>query len=138
MRVVAVLTIACLFSFAAASRSRSPYDCTSAFAHAHDDVREGRIEISSWEGCMMGGTIAGAYTVLYADGNCELRAKVPGTFNIRYDATCGQVLELSTGPLSPYCAPTPTPAPAPSATPTPTPEPTPCARRLPNGKCRKS
>jgi hypothetical protein len=97
------------------------FTCSTASTHAHDAIREGEIQISSWSGCTMSGTIAGASVQLWADGSsCPLHEKVPGTFQVRYDATCGQVIDLSDGPLPPYCPmPTATPTPVPSPTPTP-------------------
>jgi hypothetical protein len=108
--------------------SAQTYTCTTAASHVHTDIREGQIQISSWTGCTMAGTISGQAVQLWADSaTCPLKAKTPGTFNIRYDFACKQVLDLAltTEPLPPYCTPTPTPTPTPSPTPRPSPTPTP-------------
>ena len=112
------------------------FTCVTAASHAHTVVRDARIEISSWSGCELRGTIGTTQVQLWAEsGTCGLRTKVPGTFNVRYDAACGQVLELTDGPLSPACpAPKPTPAPLPVETPIPTPTkpPSPDNTRIPS------
>ena len=98
------------------------FTCSTAFVHAHDQIREGQIQVTSWSGCELSGILNGAAVRLWADGSsCSLRDKVPGTFQIRWDATCGQVLDLSDGPLPPYCPPSPTPTPIASPSPTPSP-----------------
>lgn len=97
------------------------FTCSTALTHTHDDIREAEIVVTAWVGCTLTGTISDVPVQFWADSStCSLRDKVPGTFQIRFDATCGQVLELSDGPLSPYCAPglpTPTPTPTPSPSP---------------------
>lgn len=104
------------------------FTCTTAPAHAHDQIREGQIQITSWTGCALSGTVNGVNVQLWADSStCGLRSKVPGVFQVRYDDTCKQVLDLSDGPLPPYCppSPSPTPTPTPAASPTPAPSPSP-------------
>jgi hypothetical protein len=106
--------------------SAQTYTCATAYNHVHTDIREGQVQVSSWVGCTMVGTINGQAVQLWADSaTCPLKAKVPGTFSIRYDFTCKQVLDLSDGALPPYCPSSPTPTPVPSPTPSPTPLPTP-------------
>lgn len=108
------------------------YTCTTAFTHVHTDIREGQITVSSWSGCTVVGTIGGVSKQLWADGTtCPLRTKVPGVFQVRYDAACGQVLTLSESSLPPWCPPTPTPTPQPTPSPTATPTPTPVATPTP-------
>ncbi len=100
--------------------------CTTAPLHAHDQIREAQIQVTSWSGCTLSGVVAGVNVQLWADGStCGLRDKVPGTFQVRFDETCKQVIDLSDGPLPPYCPPSPTPTPVISPTPAPTPLPTP-------------
>src|SRR5688572_7595323 len=107
-----ICTISLLALVVVLSLRSQTFDCQTAFSHAHNDVREGQLQIVSWSGCVVSGTIGGVNVQLWADGaSCPLRAKVPGTFNVRYDFTCKQVLDLSSGELPPYC-PMPTPLPS--------------------------
>jgi len=108
------------------------FTCTTAVVHAHDKVRDAQIQVTAWTGCSLSGVIDGANVQLWADGSsCGLRDKVPGTFQIRYDVSCGQVLELSNGTLSPACPASPTPTPVASPSPTPVPTPTPLPTPVP-------
>ncbi len=84
----------------------NPFTAETAWAHAHTDVRAGQIQITSWVGCLMLGTVGGASVSLWADSvTCPLKAKVPGTFYVNYDFVCKQVLALSNGPLPPLPVP---------------------------------
>lgn len=110
----------------------SVFDCNSARDHRHDRLRDAEVVITSWNGCAVVGTINGVSTSLFMDvASCPLHAKVPGKFRIRYDVSCGAILEITDGvaittPLPPSCPiPTPTPAPTPAPTPVPSPVPTP-------------
>ena len=52
--------------------------------------------------------------------SCPFRARVPGRFRVRYDETCGAVVEITDGPrivtpMPPSC-PTPVPSPTPIST----------------------
>lgn len=98
------------------------FDCASAFTHKHDRLKDAEVDISSWNGCSMVGTINGVSTSLFMDvATCPLHAKVPGRFRIRYDQSCGAVLEITDGPI----ITTPMPPSCPVQTPTPSPSPTP-------------
>jgi hypothetical protein len=119
MRIAAIIILALCCSIGAFTPFPGTLDCTSAFSHNHDSIREGRIVISSWQECVMRGKVGAQDVTLFADGACALRNSVPGEFNVRYDATCGQVLDLSTDALPPYCPPTSTPTATPSPSPTP-------------------
>jgi len=118
--------------------SLQTFSCPTAFSHVHDQIREGQIQITAWSGCAVTGVINNVNVQLWADSStCPLRSKVPGVFQIRWDATCKQVIDLSDGPLPPYCppSPSPTPLPTPTATltlipsPSPTPSPTSTSKR---------
>jgi hypothetical protein len=99
------------------------YDCSSAFTHQHNSLREAEIQVTRWEGCVMEGTINGVSVQLFADSsNCQLKKSVPGRLLIRYDQTCGQVLAATDGSTLPeecVVVVSPTPTPTPSLSPTP-------------------
>lgn len=98
----------------------STFDCATAFSHQHNQLRDVEINISSWNGCAVNGTINGTPVSLFMDvASCPLHAKVPGTFRARIDQTCGAILEITDGPtistpMPPSC-PSPSPTPLPSA-----------------------
>lgn len=106
------------------------FDCTTARTHPHNQLRDAEIVISSWSGCTVSGTINGTGVVLFMDvASCPLHAKVPGKLRIRYDQTCGAILEVTDGPVIATPMPTPCASPTP-VPPTPTPEPTPSPGQL--------
>lgn len=75
-------------------------DCAAATSHQHDRLKDSEVIIFSWDGCAVIGTISGVSTALFMDvTNCPLHAKVPGSFHIRYDQTCGAILEITDGPV---------------------------------------
>lgn len=106
------------------------FDCAAASTHKHDRLRDAEVSISSWSGCTITGTIDDAPVTLFMDvASCPLHAKVPGKVRVRFDETCGAVLEMTDGPrietpMPPSC-PTPSPTPPAQPTPEPTPVPTP-------------
>lgn len=94
------------------------FTCSTAAAHSHTQITDAVIQVSTWNGCQLTGTINGKQVQLWADStSCPLQGRVPVVLNVRYDAACGQVLELTDGLLPPYCPPTPTPTPLPTPTP---------------------
>lgn len=98
------------------------FDCPTALTHQHDRLRDAEVTISAWNGCAVTGTINGVNTTLFMGAeNCPLRAKVPGKFRIRYDESCGAIVEITDGPV----ITTPMPVACPSPDPSPTPKPTP-------------
>lgn len=91
-------------------------DCATAFTHQHNQLRDAEVAITSWSGCAVVGTIDGVGVTLFMDVvNCPLHAKVPGKFRVRYDVTCGAIIEMTDGPRietpMPVSCPTPTPTP---------------------------
>lgn len=114
------------------SATTSAYDCTTARQHVHTTLRSGPINVTSWEGCIMIGTMDSGPVTLFAESACclQMKARVPGTIAITYDVDCGQVVEAR-APL-PLPTPAPTPTPVAPATPTPTPSPTPEPSPSPN------
>lgn len=92
----------------------SATDCSTALTHQHNQLRDAEVMITSWNGCTVNGTIGDVTTTLFMDvANCPLHAKVPGKFRVRYDVTCGAIIEITDGPRietpMPVSCPTPTP-----------------------------
>lgn len=111
MSAIVSILIALLFAW---------MDCTTAFNHRHDRLKDAEVVISAWNGCAVTGTIGGVSTPLFMDvAACPLHAKVPGRFRIRYDQSCGAIVEITDGPA----ITTPMPPACPSPIPTPTPVP---------------
>lgn len=101
------------------------FDCSTAFTHRHDRLRDAEVVIASWNGCAMNGTVDGVPVQLFMDvSNCPLHAKIPGKLRVRYDQTCGAVVEITDGPV----ITTPMPPSCPAQTPTPSPTPIPVIR----------
>lgn len=99
-------------------------DCGAARDHTHNRLQDVEVAVASWEGCVITGSIEGVSTRLFMDvSNCPLRAQVPGRFRIRYDQSCGAVLEITDGPAIPTPMPPSCPSPSPTTAPTPTPTP---------------
>lgn len=87
-----------------------PFDCASASTHQHNRLRDAEIAVTAWNGCEVTGIISGRSASLYMGASCTLRSKVPGTFRIRYDETCGAIVEITDGPviatpMPPVCLP---------------------------------
>jgi hypothetical protein len=70
------------------------FTCQTACQHRHNQIREKVMEVTAWDDCAVFGVIDGKAEQLWAGGSCPLREKVPGRFRVKYDAKCGQVLEM--------------------------------------------
>jgi hypothetical protein len=86
-----LLTIVLMAMFFAPQRT---FTCQTACEHRHNQIREKVMEVTAWDDCAVFGVIDGKAAQLWADGSCPLREKVPGKFRVKYDAKCGQVLEM--------------------------------------------
>lgn len=96
------------------------FDCATALSHRHDRLRDAEVVVASWSGCAITGTVDGVAVQLFMDvANCPLHAKIPGKLRVRYDQTCGAVVEATDGPV----ITTPMPPSCPTQTPSPTPSP---------------